>query len=286
MIPVRFFCSLDNNKDKKLEVLLLREDSSNKAIWQALAKPMKKFKTGLEFLLAENISAKVVGRTEDQSRLLLELSSSIDLLEAIKNNGSIPIPPYIRGGKSDVEDKKVYQTEYAQHEGSVAAPTAGLHFSKTVFDDLKTQGIRKSFVTLHVNQWSFSQVIKDFKVTEEAYSISEDTWKDIIETKENGGRVVAVGTTTVRALESFFLLKQKQFNTFIDSNLFIKPGFEFGVVDSLLTNFHQPNTTHLSLISALFGKENIKQIYTHALDSDYRFLSYGDACFLDKNCHL
>ena len=179
----------------------------------------------------------------------------------------------------------MYQTEYAEHEGSVAAPTAGLHFSKTVFDDLETRGIKKSFVTLHVNQWSFSQVVKDFKVTEEAYSISEDTWKNILETKENGGRIIAVGTTTVRALESFFLLKNKEFNTFIDSNLFIKPGFEFGVVNSLLTNFHQPSTTHLSLVSALFGEGNIKELYSHALCSDYRFLSYGDACFLDKNCH-
>ena len=113
VIPARFFCSLNNNEGKELEVLLLREDSVGSSVWQALAKPMKKFKTDLEFSLAENILAKVIGRTEDQNRLLLELSSPIDLLEAIKQNGSIPIPPYVRGGKSDTEDKEVYQTEYA-----------------------------------------------------------------------------------------------------------------------------------------------------------------------------
>ena len=164
----------------------------------------------------------------------------------------------------------------------MAAPTAGLHFSKTIFDKLESRGIKKSFITLHVNQWSFSQVVNDFKVTEEAYSIDKDTWNSIVETKENGGRVIAVGTTTVRALESFALLEDKKFGALENSNLFIKPGFKFQIVDSLLTNFHQPNTTHLALISALFKKDNIEAIYKHALENNYRFLSYGDACFLDK----
>ena len=253
-------------------------------VWQALAKPMKKFKTNLEFKLSKNITARVLGRTEDGTRLLLKLSSEMEILSAIKQDGSIPIPPYIRKGRSDLKDRKQYQTNYAQVEGSVAAPTAGLHFSKEVLSEIEKRKIEVDYVTLHVSQWSFSQVADNFNVSKESYSILESTWNKILKARNSGGRVIAVGTTTVRALESFFLLEQKKFDTLVQSDLFVKPGFNFNVVDSLITNFHQPNSTHLAMVSAFFKQSNIEQIYKHALISSYRFLSYGDSCFLDKNC--
>ena len=278
VIPTRFFFMLNK---KEVEVLLLRQISPK--IWEALARPMKKLFAGLEFDLNGLIKAKVIGRSEDLTRIILELNSKRDLIEAIKETGLMPIPPYIRDGKSDALDREQYQTEYAEHEGSVAAPTAGLHFSKQLLFALRDKGIEVDFVTLHVSQWSFSQVAEDTKtVSEEYYQVNKQTWDKIREAKKNNRRIIAVGTTSVRALESRALLVNDFDSDFQASSLFIKPGFDFKVVDSMITNFHQPNSTHLMLVSAFLGEQKIKEVYDHALASNYRFLSYGDGCYLEK----
>lgn len=277
VIPTRFFLTLES---KELEVLLLRQVQDN--IWEALAKPMKKFRAGLEFALSSEIKAKVIGRTQDLSRLLLELDSKQDILDAIKATGTMPIPPYIRSGRSDAQDLQLYQTEYAQHEGSVAAPTAGLHFSKELISKLEARKIEIDFVTLHVSQWSFSPIAQDFKVSQEYYQIAKDTWSNILQAKNQGRRVIAVGTTSVRALESRALLDSDVGADFQASSLFIKPGFEFKIIDCMITNFHQPNSTHLALVSAFLG-QGVQEVYQHALGNEYRFLSYGDGCLFEKN---
>lgn len=279
VIPARFFFLLG---EKEVEVLLLRQIKEH--TWEALARPMKKFTVGLEFYLSEAIKAKVLGRSDDLSRIHLELSSKTDIVEAIKQTGLMPIPPYIRAGRSDLLDREQYQTEYAQHEGSVAAPTAGLHFSKELFDRLKQKGFEMDFVTLHVSQWSFSQVMSDqLKVSEEYYQVSEQAWNKIFKAKKAGRRVLAVGTTSVRALESRALLSDDIGSDFQASSLFIQPGFEFKIVDCMITNFHQPNSTHLALVSAFLGEQRIREVYKHALKGKYRFLSYGDGCYFEKS---
>ena len=279
VIPTRFFFLLGK---KEIEVLLLRNIKAN--TWEALARPMKKLITGLEFELSPLIKAKVVGRSEDLSRILLNLSSAVNIIQAIKETGSMPIPPYIRAGKSDLLDREQYQTEYAEHEGSVAAPTAGLHFSKELIAGIREKGIEIDFVTLHVSQWSFSLAPEQGtqKVSEEYYKVSAESWERIQKARKEGRRVITVGTTCVRALESRALLGDDVAEEFQASSLYIKSGFEFQVVDAMITNFHQPNSTHLALVGTFFGGLEIEEVYQHALREEYRFLSYGDGCFLER----
>jgi len=193
--------------------------------------------------------------------------------------GNTPLPPYINR-KPTERDKDRYQTIYSSEIGSTAAPTAGLHFDEKVFSSMKSVGIQYCFCTLHIGLGTFSPIrtenINDYNIHSEFYSIPAETVEKISSCKKNHGRVIAVGTTVLRALESFYLNKNKMPDTFYDTNLFIKPGFSFSVVDGLITNFHLPKSSLLVLIAAFYGLEPTLRAYDHAINNQYMFFSYGD----------
>ena len=285
VIPARFFFE---HAGSEMEVLLLNPSASREKV-QALARPMKKARAGDELKLSNGLRGFVLGRSEEGDRLELELRTVIEgdsVTDLIAREGRMPIPGYIREGRADQSDSESYQTLFAKTEGSVAAPTAGLHFTPEVCESLKQRGIELAEITLHVGLASF-QPVRDAsqpEVSEEFYSIGSETRNKIENTKRAGARIVAVGTTTMRALESFALLPKTDSigeEELLPTKLFIKPGFEFRVADILMTNFHQPETTHLMLVAAFIGEPETEQIYRHALEGPYRFLSYGDAMLLE-----
>ena len=202
-----------------------------------------------------------------------------NIFELLERFGELPLPPYIEH-QPDGEDAQRYQTVVAKNPGAVAAPTAGLHFDETILQQLKDLGAHLASITLHVGAGTFTPVreedISKHKMHHEWFSIPEQTLQAIESTKQKGGRVIAVGTTSLRALESHAISGQSSGET----NLFITPGFQFKAVDCLLTNFHLPKSTLLMLVSAFAGVENIRAAYQHAIAQRYRFFSYGDAMFL------
>ena len=259
-------------------------------------------KIGSRLILAESIEAEVIGRDDDLFHVkFLSDQSVLDLLEQF---GALPLPPYITHA-AEAEDEARYQTVYAKHAGAVAAPTAGLHFDDAMLAQLKAQGVNIAYVTLHVGAGTFQPVrvddIKDHKMHSEIYHIAAETVAAILASKLAGGRIIAVGTTSLRALESA-ATKNDALATNIhapsrasseispkissdisgETNIFITPGFQFKVVDALLTNFHLPKSTLLMLVSAFAGFENIKNAYAHAVKQQYRFFSYGDAMLIEK----
>jgi S-adenosylmethionine:tRNA ribosyltransferase-isomerase len=196
----------------------------------------------------------------------------------------VPLPPYIERSDKE-EDLNRYQTVYAQNDGAVAAPTAGLHFDEGLLARLQAQGIEHAFVTLHVGAGTFQPVkvedIKDHHMHSEVYQVDAEAAEKIKQTRANGGRIVAVGTTAVRTLESM-ALKGEVCKTQGDTDIFIYPGFEFQLVDAMITNFHLPKSSLLMLVSAFISREKMFEIYNHAIENQYRFFSYGDAMLLEK----
>jgi S-adenosylmethionine:tRNA ribosyltransferase-isomerase len=194
----------------------------------------------------------------------------------------MPIPPYIRNGRGDEQDRVDYQSIFAEHPGSVAAPTASLHFTTELVDSLVNQvGCRVDRLTLHVGTASFQPIMVNEVLRppgEERFVVAESLIEKLLETKAQGGRVIAVGTTVVRALES--AVRSSDLGSMQGTQLFIQPGFQFQMVDALITNFHQPRTTHLLLVEALLGSEGIESTYRAALAHEYRFLSYGDGMLI------
>ena len=271
------------------EIFLVSSQAKNH--YRALARPKKKFKTNLKFQLSPSITALVV---KDDPEIILELSSSSNptaLEKLIELEGNIPIPPYIRKGRSDADDHRTYQTVFALNPGSVAAPTASLHFTKKLLTKLETNGVIIKFLTLHVGLHSILPLARQLdgdastkKVEPEEFMIPEETLAEIVKAKKNKTPIMAVGTTVTRAVESLTdaeLAGDYDFK-FRPSYLFIQPGFKFRVLDRLMTNFHLSGSTHLSLVSAFHGEEKIKKVYQHAVDKRYRFYSYGDSMLLDK----
>ena len=286
--PSRFFLELPES-GAAAEVLLLDGAADR---WEALARPMRKFKEGMVFRLSANIEARVLGRTAEGTRLTLQLRplAAVPLDTLIEREGAMPLPGYIRNGVAAQEDREFYQTVFAREIGSVAAPTAGLHFTLPLLTELQRRGIDHCFLTLHVGLASFAPVrdVAAHQMTNERYVISPECIEAIARTKARGGRVVVVGTTATRALESAALadgalFKEPHLDPVAGSTeLMIQPGFTFRVVDLLMTNFHQPFTTHLLLVAAFIGEQEIEQIYQHALAGSYRFLSYGDSMLLER----
>jgi S-adenosylmethionine:tRNA ribosyltransferase-isomerase len=239
-------------------------------------------KAGARLKLADAIDAEVVGRDVDLFQVkFLNDAPVLDLLELY---GALPLPPYITHA-AEAEDDERYQTVYAKHAGAVAAPTAGLHFDEAMLTTLKAKGVNVAYVTLHVGAGTFQPVrvdnIEDHKMHSEIYHISAETLALVAATKANGSKVIAIGTTSLRALESAAQHKVMQAGH-NETNIFITPGFEFKVVDKLLTNFHLPKSTLLMLVSAFAGFKPIKNAYSHAVKQQYRFFSYGDAMLLEK----
>jgi S-adenosylmethionine:tRNA ribosyltransferase-isomerase len=263
----------------QVEVLVERILDPHHAL--AHVRASKSPRPGARLLLADGaIDAKVLGRRDE----LFELAFPAPILDLLDRHGSVPLPPYITHA-ADGDDESRYQTVYAQQPGAVAAPTAGLHFDQAMLDRLRAQGIDQAFVTLHVGAGTFQPVrvthIRDHVMHAERYVVPEETLRKIRETRARGGRVVAVGTTSVRSLEAAAREGDGVHTTEGDTRIFITPGYAFANVDALITNFHLPQSTLLMLVSALAGMEPIRRAYAHAVQSRYRFFSYGDAMFIE-----
>ena len=253
--------------------------------WLAFAKPAKKCPPGTEITFADGFSAVVTDRA-DGGEVTLRFNVAGDQLNAcLDQHGQMPLPPYIRrpDGAGDA-DRQDYQTMFATHAGAVAAPTAGLHFTNGLRDQLLAAGINFAEVTLHVGAGTFLPVkvdnIRDHKMHAEWGSLSAETVEAIRQARASGGRVVAVGTTSLRILEAAFCHHGHLAPFTGETDIFITPGYKFGVIDMLLTNFHLPKSTLLMLVSAFSGHAFIKSAYEYAVVSGYRFFSYGDACLL------
>ncbi|MGI5949864.1 tRNA preQ1(34) S-adenosylmethionine ribosyltransferase-isomerase QueA [Peptoniphilus sp.] len=264
-------------KEEKIEFLLLNHE---KDVWECLSKPGKKAKLGTEIEFSDKLKAKVVDISEDGSRFLkFEYEGIFE--EILDELGEMPLPPYIT---EKLEDKDRYQTVYAREEGSAAAPTAGLHFTKELLKEIEDKGIKICYITLHVGLGTFRPVkvenIDDHNMHSEFYILKEDVANTINEAKKNGNKIIAVGTTSVRTLESVAdedgMLRAKSGFT----NIFIYPPYKFKCVDSLITNFHLPESTLVMLVSAFSTRENILNAYNEAVKERYRFFSFGDAMFI------
>jgi S-adenosylmethionine:tRNA ribosyltransferase-isomerase len=267
---------------RDVEFLFLKE--RHKGIWEVLCRPAKRVRLGDTIIFSPGFQAQVVG-IEARGKRLLDFSSG-DVLAELRKTGYAPLPPYIKRGKTEAGlrtfDLERYQTVFAQKEGAIAAPTAGLHFTPQSLKGLKTKGIQVCTINLEVGLATFQPVeaerVGDHRVLEESYAISLQAAKTINRAKEEGRPVAAVGTTVVRALESAWQNGRVRDGS-RSTGLFIYPGFRFRVVDRLLTNFHLPKSTLLMLVSAFSGREVILKAYSEAIRKNYRFYSYGD-CML------
>ena len=284
VIPARLYGYKDTGA--RIEVFLLKEGTNKE--WEVLIRPSKRVKDGTVIKISDELSVQVIRPLEDDGKWLVKMLYEGDILEILHRVGNIPLPPYIERKMTDDDLKKLdferYQTVYAKDEGSVAAPTAGLHFTQEILQKLKNKGVEIGYVTLNVGLGTFRPVkcenVLDHKMDSEAFEISQETAELINRAKKAGKKVVAVGTTTVRTLETAY----KQFGEIkackSASELFIYPPYEFKVVDNLITNFHLPKSTLLMLVSALAGKDFIFEAYKEAIANKYRFYSYGDCMFI------
>ena len=264
----------------RVEVTLLEQADG---IWRALAKPLRKLKLGERIRFSDSLTALVVFRGEADLQLSFNLQGA-EFDAALQATGAMPLPPYIAAKRpADGQDDTDYQTVFAKHSGAVAAPTASLHFDKDLLQKLSKMGVCFTEVTLHVGAGTFLPVKVDDVTTHKMHAewghISATAALEINETHANGGRVIAVGTTALRLIESAALSGKVQ-EWSGPTDIFIYPGYTFKVTDGLMTNFHLPKSTLLMLVSALMGQERIKTIYNHALRNKYRFFSYGDASLL------
>lgn len=263
----------------KIEFLLLKRTEGDK--WESLVKPGKRAKIGTEFIFGNGrIKAKVVDILEEGNRIIEFYYDGI-FEEVLDELGQMPLPPYIT---EELEDKERYQTVYSKTLGSAAAPTAGLHFTKELLENIEKKGVEIAYVTLHVGLGTFRpvkvDVIEEHKMHSEFYMLDEENCNKINKVKSNGGRIIAVGTTSCRTLESVakddgYLIAKSGW-----TDIFIYPGYKFKIVDSLITNFHLPESTLIMLVSALAGKDNIMKAYNKAIEERFRFFSFGDAMFI------
>ena len=290
VLPARLIGHKDTGA--KIEVFLLKPmGDKNSNSWDVLIKPSKRIKPDTVIKISDELSAKAIKRLEENGEWLVELlyDESKNILDVLHKNGNIPLPPYIERKIPNEDLKKLdferYQTVYAKDEGSVAAPTAGLHFTKEILKKLEEKGIELCYVTLNVGLGTFRPVqcenILEHKMHSESFEISEKAAEQINRAKKEGKKILAVGTTTVRTLETAFQRYGCIKACHDTSELFIYPPYEFKVIDNLITNFHLPKSTLLMLVSALAGKDFIFKAYDEAIKNKYRFFSYGD-CMLIK----
>ncbi|MBI4969426.1 MAG: tRNA preQ1(34) S-adenosylmethionine ribosyltransferase-isomerase QueA [Rhodospirillales bacterium] len=254
--------------------------------WRAFAKPAKKLREGDRIVFAPDLSADVAAKLAD-GEVELVFQAEGDLLAILDRVGRMPLPPYIKRGADDddLPDRFDYQTVFAANPGAVAAPTAGLHFSPALLEALKIKGIGRTTITLHVGAGTFLPVKfddpKDHRMHREWGTIGAEAAQAIAEARARGGRIVAIGTTALRRLESAATAEGTVGPVEGETDLFILPGYRFKIVDLLLTNFHLPRSTLFMLVAAFSGLERMKAAYVHAVANDYRFFSYGDACLLE-----
>lgn len=266
----------------RIEVTLLEPCADG--AWTAMLKPLKKIRETEVIRFSRALSAELIGKGNGQGRLRFNLTGD-DFDAALAEAGAMPLPPYIAARRpADDLDKTDYQTVWARHAGAVAAPTASLHFDETLLSDLSEAGVEFTHVTLHVGAGTFLPVkvddVTSHKMHAEWGEVSDKAAVEVNATKAAGGRVIPVGTTALRLIETAALDGGRIQPWCGNTDIFIYPGFDFQVTDALMTNFHLPRSTLLMLVSALMGKDSIHRIYTHAVANHYRFFSYGDASLL------
>lgn len=263
-----------------LEVLLLNNIEGDK--WETLVKPAKRAKVGTKISFGDGALTATVLEELDHGGRIVEFHYEGIFLEVLESLGEMPLPPYI---KEKLDDPEMYQTVYSKEVGSAAAPTAGLHFTKELLENIEAKGVKLVYLTLHVGLGTFRPVsvdnIEDHKMHSEFYRLSKEAAQTLNEVKQNGGKIVATGTTSIRTLETI----GSKFNGEIKADsgwtdIFIKPGYEWKVVDAFITNFHLPKSTLVMLVAAFTGRENILRAYEHAVAEKYRFFSFGDAMFI------
>lgn len=279
VIPARLF-GVKEDTGAKAEVLLLKNLEGDR--WEALVKPGKKLKTGAVIIFSEELKAVIEDEADMGGRTLRFIYQGI-FQEILDRLGSMPLPPYI---KETLDDRERYQTVYAKHEGSAAAPTAGLHFTKELLEQIAAAGVKIAYITLHVGLGTFRpmsvETVEEHVMHAEYYEISQETADILNEARTRGGRIIAVGTTSCRTLET---VGRESKGGPIEAcsgwtDIFIYPGYEFTVVNALITNFHLPKSTLVMLVSALAGRELILAAYEEAIRQRYRFFSFGDAMFI------
>ena len=281
VIPARIY-GVKKETGAVVEFLLLKQSENN--VWECLCKPGKRAKIGTEFVFGDGIvECEVVDITDDGNRKVQFKCDSKEIYNILDKIGKMPLPPYIT---EELQNGELYQTVYSKELGSAAAPTAGLHFTEEMLKKIEDNGIKLGYVTLHVGLGTFRPVKVDdvtkHKMHSEHYHISKETADLINETKKNGGRVISVGTTSTRTLESVATKNGCICEDEDDTSIFIYPGYEFKCIDGLVTNFHLPESTLIMLISAFAGYDNVMNAYKIAVKEKYRFFSFGDAClFID-----
>ncbi|MBE7056996.1 MAG: tRNA preQ1(34) S-adenosylmethionine ribosyltransferase-isomerase QueA [Ruminococcaceae bacterium] len=276
VIPARLY-GVRPDTGSPMEFVLLKRHTDTD--WEVLVRPGKRAKPGSKFDFGEGaLQAEVISVNEEDGNRIVRFSWEGIFEEVLDRIGIMPLPPYI---KEKLEDPERYQTVYARERGSAAAPTAGLHFTQELLQEIRDMGVDTAFVTLHVGLGTFrpvkSKTVEDHLMHEEVYSINEETCKIINDTKARGGRVIAVGTTSCRVLESVADENGKMSPKSGSTKIFIYPGYKFKVLDGLVTNFHLPESTLVMLVSALAGRENVLAAYEEAIKEKYRFFSFGDA---------
>ncbi|KMJ56271.1 S-adenosylmethionine tRNA ribosyltransferase [Bacillus sp. LL01] len=278
VLPARLY-GVKKDTGAKIELLLLKQLEGDK--WETLAKPAKRMKVGTTIDFGDGLLTATCVDESDQGGRVVELQYDGILHEVLDQLGEMPLPPYI---KEQLDDQERYQTVFAKNRGSAAAPTAGLHFTEELLQTLQDKGVHLAFITLHVGLGTFRPVsvedVESHEMHAEYYQMSEGTARLLTEVKENGGKVVAVGTTSARTLETIM----NEHGVFCEASgwtsIFIYPGYTFKGIDGLLTNFHLPKSTLVMLVSALAGREHIIGAYNHAVMERYRFFSFGDAMFI------
>ncbi len=265
----------------KVEIMIERILDNHHAL--AHLKTSKKIFDGTIFEVNEDVSVKVVRKENDL--FYIEFNSNLSSYDILEKYGHIPLPPYIERS-ADKSDENRYQTIYAKESGAVAAPTAGLHFTNEIFKALNDKKIKYTFLTLHVGAGTFQPVRENdldrHQMHSESFNVPDKTIQMIDDAKSKNGRIIAIGTTVLRALESKFSEETIQ-SGFKETSIFIKPGYTFKIVDALLTNFHLPKSTLFILVSAFSGSDTMKKLYQHAIKNEYRFFSYGDATFIERS---
>ena len=279
VLPARLF-GVKAETGAKIEFLLtkrLGEDT-----WETMVRPGRRLKTGDRVIFADDFVAEITDMGKGGTRIVRFEYQGI-FMERLEQIGAMPLPPYIER-EAAPEDRDRYQTVYAHEEGSVAAPTAGLHFTRELLDKIEAGGTKLAYVTLHVGIGTFRPVkadkVEDHQMHFEEYEVSEEAARTINETRKNGGRIISVGTTSTRTLESAADPDGTVKSGWGSTDIFIYPGYEFKVIDSLITNFHLPKSTLMMLISALYDREKILEVYEEAIRERYRFFSYGDAMLI------
>jgi S-adenosylmethionine:tRNA ribosyltransferase-isomerase len=263
-----------------IELVLLRDLGQGR--WECLSRPGKKTKPGAEIIFGNGELKATVEEVVEGGNRIVKFDYEGIFLEVLERLGKMPLPPYI---KEELQDSERYQTVYSREIGSAAAPTAGLHFTKELMEKIAAKGVKLCYVTLHVGLGTFRPVkaeeIENHEMHSEFCIIPEETARIVTETKKNGGRVIAVGTTSCRTLESFAAEDGSLPATSGWTNIFIYPGYKFKCIDALETNFHLPESTLIMLVSALAGREHVLHAYEEAVKERYRFFSFGDAMFIE-----